>query len=92
MKMMKLFGILAVFGTFAAIQNASAADTNAVLKPYTLDHCVVSGDKLGKMGKAYVTNYNGQEIKFCCPDCVKDFNKDPQGYLKKIEAAEAAKK
>jgi len=87
MKMIKLFGILAVFSAFAALQTASAAGTNAVVKPYPLDHCIVSGDKIGEMGKPYVTNYNGQEIKFCCPDCVKDFNKDPQGYLKKIDAA-----
>jgi YHS domain-containing protein len=92
MKTIRLFSLLAVFGTFAAMQTASAADTNAVVKPYTLDHCMVSGDKLGEMGKPYVTNYMGQEIKFCCPDCVKDFNKDPQAYIKKINAAEAAKK
>ena len=92
MKTIKLFSLLAVFGALAAIQTASAADTNAVVKPFPFDHCMVSGDKLGEMGKPYVTNYNGEEIKFCCPDCVKDFNKDPQTYMKKIAAAEAAKK
>jgi hypothetical protein len=28
----------------------------------------------------------GQEVKLCCKSCLKDFNKDKAGYLKKIEA------
>ena len=31
----------------------------------------------------------GHEIKFCCKSCLKDFNKDPKGYIKKIDEAEA---
>ena len=35
----------------------------------------------------------GQEIKFCCPDCVKDFQKDPDKFLKKLaEEEKKAKK
>lgn len=54
-------------------------------KAYTLDTCVVSGDKLGEMGKPVVFDYKGQEIKLCCKDCRKDFDKDPAKYLKKLE-------
>jgi YHS domain-containing protein len=61
-------------------------------KPYTLDTCVVSGDKLGEMGKPYVFTYKGQEIKMCCKSCRKKFDKDPAKYVKKIEEAEAKKK
>ena len=32
--------------------------------------------------------YKGREIKVCCEGCVKDFQKDPEKYLKLIEAAE----
>jgi YHS domain-containing protein len=75
---------------------AFAADTAAPAKkltPYPLTTCSVSGEKLGEMGAPVVTNYLGQEIKFCCKDCVKDFDKDPAKYIKKIEAeAKAAKK
>ena len=66
--------------------------------PYTLKTCIVSGDKLGgDMGDPYVYIYKDKddaahEIKFCCKSCLKDFNKDPQGYLKKIAAAEAKQK
>jgi YHS domain-containing protein len=62
------------------------------LKPYTLKTCVVSGDKLGEMGDPFVYAYKGREIKFCCKGCLKDFNKEPDKYIKKIEEAEAKAK
>jgi hypothetical protein len=70
-----------------------AADKKAEkLKPYTLKTCVVSGDKLGEMGDPFVYTYKDREIKFCCKGCVKDFNKDPQKYIKLIDEAEAKAK
>ncbi|HLH53000.1 MAG TPA: YHS domain-containing protein [Verrucomicrobiae bacterium] len=62
------------------------------LKPYTLNKCIVSGDKLGEMGEPFVYKYQGREIKFCCKGCLKDFNKEPAKYIKKIEQAEAKEK
>lgn len=63
---------------------------------YPLSVCSVSGDKLGdaKMGKAhdYVFKQDGKPdrlVRFCCSDCVKDFNKDPAKYLKIIDEAAA---
>lgn len=61
-------------------------------KPYPLDKCVVSGEKLGDHGKPYVFIHEGQEIKLCCKDCVKDFKADPAKYLKQIEEANKGKK
>lgn len=55
------------------------------VKPYTLDTCVVSDEKLGEMGKPVVFTHNGQEIKLCCKACRKKFDKDPATYLKKLE-------
>lgn len=55
-------------------------------KPYTLDTCVVSGEKLGSMGQPYVFTHEGQEIKLCCKECLKDFKADPAKYTKKIAA------
>jgi|SRR3569833_2964951 len=60
--------------------------------PDKLTTCPVSGDKLGEMGKPYVFEYKGREVKLCCPDCKKDFEKDPAKYMKKIEAADKAGK
>ena len=61
-------------------------------KPYPLKTCVVTDEKLGGMGDAYVFVYEGREIKLCCKGCLKDFKKEPAKYVKKIEEAEAKAK
>ena len=67
------------------------ASTNAT--PDLLKTCPVSGEKLGgDMGKPFVIVYKGQEVKFCCPMCKKDFDKDPAKYIKLIRAADKAGK
>jgi len=63
---------------------AKAAD---LAKTYPLTTCPVSGDKLGAMGETIDTLYQGQLIRFCCKGCVKSFNKNPDKYLKAIDAA-----
>jgi len=70
-----------------------AADqkTESKAKPYQLKTCVVSGEKFGEMDP-YVFVYKDREIKLCCKDCLKDFNKAPAKYVKKIEEAEAKAK
>jgi len=60
-------------------------------KPYPLQTCIVSDEKLGEMGEPYVFTHEGQEIKLCCKPCQKDFNKTPQKYLKKLEKTEKKK-
>lgn len=52
-------------------------------KPYPLNKCVVSDDAFDH-GKPVVFVYEGQEIKLCCTDCRKDFDKDPAKYLSKL--------
>lgn len=70
--------------------SARADGTNSVSatppKPDLLPTCPVSGDKLGEMGAPYIFVYQGQEVKLCCPDCKKDFDKDPAKYMKLIRA------
>ena len=61
-------------------------------KPYPLDKCIVSDEKLGEHGKPYVFTHEGQEIKLCCKDCLKDFKKEPAKYLKKLETPKASEK
>jgi YHS domain-containing protein len=84
------FGIILAAAAIASPQNSRAADTNSAssspAKPDLLTTCPVSGDKLGGMGKPYVFVYQGQEVKLCCPDCKEQFDKNPQKYLKKIQA------
>ena len=79
-------------GPFMALAGDQSADSKAKVKPYTLKTCVISGDKLGEMGKPYVLEYKGREIKLCCKNCLKDFNQNPAKYVKQIEEAEAKAK
>lgn len=55
------------------------------VKPYKPDTCIVSGEKLGEMGKPYVFIHDVREIKLCCKSCLKKFNKEPGKHLKKLE-------
>ncbi|GAA5483167.1 YHS domain-containing protein [Haloferula sargassicola] len=65
-------------------ESATAVDT-AGAKPYPLEVCLVSGEKLGEMGEPHVIVYEGQTIKFCCEHCEPKFRKDPEKYLSKLE-------
>ena len=56
---------------------------------YPLKVCVVSGEELGSMGKPVVIDHNGTEVRFCCKDCVADFNKEPEKYLAMLKAGSA---
>jgi YHS domain-containing protein len=76
-------------GSAVADENKTSSKAAAKAKPYTLKTCAVSGEELGGMGKAYVFEYEGREIKLCCKSCYKDFNKEPAKYIKKVEEAEA---
>ncbi|MBX9742791.1 MAG: hypothetical protein K2W99_04550 [Chthoniobacterales bacterium] len=69
---------------------AAAPTASATAAPYPLTNCIVSGDKLGgPMGGPVVEHYQGEEVQFCCKDCVNDFQKDPQKYLKRLHEAAA---
>lgn len=54
-------------------------------KPYPLDTCIVSGNKLGSMGKPVTKVHEGQEIKFCCKPCIKKFDANPAKYMAKLK-------
>jgi YHS domain-containing protein len=99
MKRIKTLVAVGLLASFAVGQVSVLADDaksdakpDAKLKPYTLKTCVVSGEKLDDMGEPFVYKYKDREIKFCCKDCLKDFNKNPDKYIKKIEEAEAKAK
>ena len=73
-------------------QSSSSTGSSSEAKAYTLDTCVVSDEKLGSMGEPVVKVYDGQQVKFCCNSCVKDFEKDKTKFIAKISAAAAPKK
>jgi len=70
-----------------------AAEADAKAKPYPLDTCIVSDEKLDADPemKSYSFVHEGQEIKLCCKSCKKKFDKSPETYLKKLAAAPAKK-
>ena len=86
---------IALAATFASFSGPTALasenhpqakeEKKETTKPYKLETCIVSDDKLGEMGKPFVFVHEGQEIKLCCKSCRKDFDKDPAKYLKKLE-------
>lgn len=70
-------------------------------KTYPLTTCVVSKEKLEHtdMGDPvdylYTPKKDGKEtarlVRFCCPGCIKKFNKDPEKYLKDIDDSTSKK-
>ena len=92
MKMLKsLSAVVLLAGALVAPVGVRAADAPTEKpKPYTLKKCMVSGEELDEKGdmKPYVFTHGGREIKLCCESCLKDFQKNPAKYVKKIEAAE----
>lgn len=86
--MKKIFMILSV--ALLAALNLRAGEP--AKSEYPLTTCLISGEKLGSMGKPYVLTYQGTEVKFCCSHCKPEFEKDPAKYLKAIEDAKAAGK
>lgn len=87
MKKLFLIVVAVLAGTFVGSVNAADTAPAAKPKPYPLKTCIVSDEKLGgDHGEPYAFVHNGQEIKLCCKPCLKDFNKEPAKYLKKIEA------
>jgi YHS domain-containing protein len=40
----------------------------------------------GKIDSKYFADYQGKRIYFCCSGCIEEFKKDPEKYLKKMEA------
>jgi YHS domain-containing protein len=93
LRILTVTGLIAGVVTFSMIARADDQKLAGKLIPYPLKTCVVSGEKLGgDMGGPVLYSYKGREIKFCCKDCRKDFDKDPAKYVKKLEEAEAKAK
>jgi type IV pilus biogenesis protein CpaD/CtpE len=64
---------------------ANTTPTTAGAKPYPLDTCIVTDNKLGSMGTPITKTYGDQQVKFCCKPCIAKFEKNPERYLAKIQ-------
>jgi hypothetical protein len=54
-------------------------------KPAINKFCAVEGGDKAVDQDAWVI-YKGLKIGFCCEDCVKEFNSDPDAYMAKLKA------
>ena len=75
MKKFKVFILALALTTFMG-GGLWAADP----KPQTT--CPVLG---GNVNKHVYADYQGKRIYFCCLGCDKEFNKDPEKYMKKLQ-------
>jgi len=46
------------------------------------EKCPVLG---GPVNRNVYVDHEGKRIYFCCPPCIKEFEKDPEKYLEKLE-------
>jgi YHS domain-containing protein len=76
---MKLSKILLVSLMVLALAGGPALAADP--KPQTL--CPVLG---GNINKQVYAEYQGKRIYFCCSGCITEFQKDPEKYMKKLEA------
>lgn len=65
-------------------ESSSAEGAEGEVVAYTLDTCLVSGEELGSMGDPIVKVYEGTEVKFCCEDCVTEFESEKDKFLAKL--------
>ena len=90
---MKTTLLTTLLGLTLGLTGARAADPKETkAKPYPLTTCVVSDEKLGGMGDAYIFDHDGQQEKHCCKKCLKKFDAEPEKYMKKINEAAAKPK
>ncbi len=92
-RFLALVGGFSATAVFAGPTTAEPAAATATAT-YPLKTCVVSGGKLGGMGKpvAYVYKQAGQPdrtVMFCCKACIKKFENEPAKFLAKLDAAGA---
>lgn len=83
---------LALLALASTRASTDTAHPEGVPAGYPLKTCVVSGEELGSMGKPieYVVKRDGQpdrKIYLCCKMCIGKVKKDPEKYLKEIDAA-----
>lgn len=61
----------------------SKLENNGLALEKTQTTCPILG---GKIDKKVHADYNGKRVYFCCAGCIEQFKKEPDKYLKKLEA------
>ena len=63
-------------------QSASATPTTQPANAPINKKCPIGGDDVDPKVTCV---YKGQTIGFCCPDCVAEFKKNPEKYMKTLK-------
>ncbi len=77
------FGIAIGTVLILAAVVAGSAENERPAGVYPLDHCIVSGKKLGDEPVKY--DHEGRELRFCCGGCTDKFKADPASFLAKVD-------
>jgi YHS domain-containing protein len=83
MRSLILSAILIVGSGFCIAQMATAEPTTAPSTQPANKMCAVNTED--PVDPKVTVIYKGQVIGFCCTDCIKDFNKDPEKYVKHMK-------
>ena len=77
------FGFSASFAADTGKSGGAAKKEDAKAKAFNVK-CPVEREDVDPA--VPTTTYKGKVIGFCCESCIKDFNKDPEKYMKVIAA------
>ena len=72
---------------------AQTEEKEPAVKPIEVGNkiCPVSGPEI-KKEEVYQVEYEGKIYNLCCKMCLKDFKKDPQKYIEKLEKVKEEEK
>ena len=88
-----ILGLVLCIGVVATVHAAPASNATPTMNEtqHATDAgntvCPVSGEPVDKDSKV-TYEYKGKVYRFCCPMCIEEFKKDPEKYIKKLEAGE----
>lgn len=80
-------GAAAVLPAAEAVMAAATAEAAGETAEVNNLICPISGEEINP-ATASTVEYKGKIYQLCCAMCAKDFNKDPEAAIKKLEAGE----
>lgn len=54
---------------------------------YPFDTCPVSGEELGSMGEPFEKTYGNRLVRFCCMNCLPNFENAPAAFIAALDSA-----
>ncbi|MEZ5976764.1 MAG: hypothetical protein R3F34_00885 [Planctomycetota bacterium] len=93
MNTLQKLALAAAGAALVSLASCRSANTDesaaAAVVAYPTDTCIVTGEDLNGGGITKV--YDGQEVKFCCPGCIAEFEAHKDQYLAKLRVRTSAR-